>query len=213
MLKLFFCLFGCLFSCFASVYALTLDDLISFEERGTDVRGRLNHIRYKFRLAKKVSKNSGIFIVEIEQSLLKALIDQDQVHVMPGLPEYEAWLHSGAGGSRIFKLIVTYAETRKRRGRREKAVPTQKIKDMVRHIIDESWKDNKNAKAKMERTIRKAEKVYIEGIDLTDAVVGRVIEFPREASLYRVGLRQGYPKFTFSRKEAGQELKKANEID
>lgn len=213
MSKSFLCLFCCFLSGFAPVYALTLEELISFEERGTVVRTRMNHMKYKFRLVRKVSKNSGFFIVEIEQSLLKTLYEQKQIDFKPNLDQYDAWLRSGPGGLRIFRLQVIYVETRKRRGKKDKEVATQKVKDMVRHITDESWKDNKYDKVKMERTIRKAEKVFIDGVDLTDAVVGRVMEFPREAALYRVGLHQGYPRFTFSKKEALEEVKKANNPD
>ena len=213
MSKSLFCVLCCFLFCFASLHALTLEDLISFEERGTAVRGRMNHMKYKFRLTRKVSKNSGIFIVEIEQSLLKDLHEQNQIELKPNLNQYDAWLQSGPGGIRIFKLYVTYVETKKKRGKKENLVPTQKVKDMVRHLTDESWKDNKYDKVKMERAIRKAEKVYIEDVDLTDAVVGRVMEFPREAALYRVGLHQGYPKFTFNKKAAEEEVKKANNPD
>ena len=178
MSKSFLCLFCCFLSGFAPVYALTLEELISFEERGTVVRTRMNHMKYKFRLVRKVSKSSGFFIVEIEQSLLKTLYEQKQIDFKPNLDQYDAWLQSGPGGLRIFRLQVIYVETRKRRGKKDKEVATQKVKDMVRHITDESWKDNKYDKVKMERTIRKAEKVFIDGVDLTDAVVGRVMEFP-----------------------------------
>ena len=210
MSKSFLCLFCCFLSCFASVYASPPEILISFEERGTAVRGRMNHIIYKFRLIRKVSKDSGFFIVEIEQSLLKALYEQKLIDFRPNLDQYDAWLQGGLGGDRVFKLYVTYIETKKTRGKKEKVIPTRKIEDMVRHITEESWKDNKYARGRMERAIRKAEKIYIEHVNLTDAVEGRLMEFPRETILYRSGLYQGYPKFTYNIKVVRLGGKKAN---
>ena len=70
-------------------------------------------------------------------------------------------------------------------------------------------------RASGENSIRMAERIYIDGIDLAELDIGNEVDFYGKA-LYRVGVFRfrgvEYSRFTLSKTEAEQELMKLNGV-
>ena len=161
-MKLVLC---CLFLCLTSLYSVTLDDLISFREGAFIDNKKFHKTSYRFRLEEKISKTSGIFTVYIDI-------------------EYK-------GGSRVIRS----GNSRGRWGSSEQSsrgfsrrVSTVGIRDRraTQRLREESWRDN-NLGRVPDNGIRRSEKIYIEDIDLSDEVVGELVDF-KNKTLYRSGI-------------------------
>ena len=130
---------------------------------------------------------------------------------------FDSWLHSyELAGDRIWKEYVTYVQPPAKKGRTPRNTEVSaRDKRIVQQIKEASWKDNKFARASGENSIRMAERIYIDGIDLAELDIGNEVDFYGKA-LYRVGVFRfrgvEYSRFTLSKTEAEQELMKLNGV-